>query len=226
MDRKVIKMANQIIKDIKTKHKSNLKELDVKQLLDYCAICNLYTDNSKNDIDTDLSSQSNQSSQSSPSISQITFSDEMNEIVDTKIPISNINEIIKLKEFKVRYKIFIKIIYCLIKLNISPFAIKKNNIFIKNFQTIRTNLYKERKKMLVWLKEQLDKYISTYKNFDIDEYFNVSQLFTIKIKIIDCVLEILNKLLNKNITKETETPHKLVSPFFYKKDTDYIEVYG
>lgn len=203
IDTKIIRMGLAISRYLQKKYKPDQDDIDVNQLIEYCE---LY------DLDSD--------STSSIELSQISFSDEI------MVEPVNIGNILKCPSFQSKYKIFIKVIYCLIKLNIPIFNVKKGNIFLKNVQTIRSNLYKERKRMLVELKEQIEEFISMYKNFDINDYLDLSKIFSIRIVIIDRILEIFQRLISGNILLESDTPCKIVSPHFYTKDTDYIEVYG
>jgi hypothetical protein len=212
------KMANSIINDIQHDFPNLLTNIDIKQLIEYCKLSNCI--DVKECEDNDIETLSDE-----VTISQLTFSDTVDSVNWENIKNTKIMTIIKKKSFINRYTLLIKIIYCLIKIGVSIFRKKNNNIIIKNFRTLKISLDKEKKNTIIWFRNELDDMICNKNKFTFEAYLKNHTTFSIKIKMIDKLINVINTFYEKGILDETDTLYQLISPFFYQYDDDYLEVY-
>lgn len=133
--------------------------------------------------------------------------------------------IIESNEFKQRYKFFVKIVFSAIKLGVNIFDIDDDVITIKNNYNILKSIDDRKKKLT-------NEYINTLKaiarhggQFTDTSYEKSNTEYVKKMKILDKLVQHINKIINTNILKKTDTLLTIILPFFYKY-TEFIEEYG
>jgi hypothetical protein len=125
------------------------------------------------------------------------------------------------------FKLFQKIIYFCLKLNINIFKKIKNNYFLKTINhTVESCIDKKK----IYIKEHIeDLNILTKKNVTNDNFTekitNLHQDLILKINLVDKIIKILEELACKNIICDNDNLLTLVIPFFIKHEL-YIEEYS
>jgi len=201
-------MSLGIVKMIGSKYsKGNIKDcLDITQIMN---ICKMYKNNTN--------------SNTSVSLNDIDFSSLE---FEKKIKSKNADNILESKEFKKKYAFFIKIIYACLKMDVDIFDIYKGVTVLKNNYALIKSV-DIRKKGLIGnhmdtLKSQqklsMHKINASYYETFIPEYIA-------KMKILDKIIESVNKLINADIIDNTDNLFTLILPYFYTY-TKYIEEYN
>ena len=140
----------------------------------------------------------------------------------------SINEILGTKNFKKRYCVFLKILYCSLLLDVNIFKTYREQEVFMNLYDMKHSFLKAKRKILVNLSTELLNGTRTYKDLHDVKHNEYTQLFTCispQLKTIDKIVSLLDKLIEHKIIHETDTIMSLVMPYFYKYDK-YIETYA
>lgn len=137
------------------------------------------------------------------------------------------DDILKSTNFMKRYHVFLKIIFSALLINVSLFKIYRDTEVFMNLYDMKNCFLKKKKTVLQDLTSQIDsntKTLNTLLEFKYTEYQKIFSITTTQIKVIDKVVSIIDKLVEKKILKENESVITLIMPFFYKYQ-NYIETY-
>lgn len=157
--------------------------------------------------------------------------DEISSEVDITAPINTSNqsqeEIIKSDNFIKRYKVFLKIIFSALLINVEIFKIYRDNQVFMNLYDMKNSFLKRKKKILHDVINNINDNTKILKDLLEIKYDNYEKIFSYsitQIKVIDKVVSIINKLINMKLLLETDSIISLIMPFFYKYET-FIETY-
>jgi hypothetical protein len=137
-------------------------------------------------------------------------------------------KIIKDKKFKLKYTVFLKILYCVIILEVSFYKKTNDCSIARTLGDLKNSFLKKKKNSVTKMIEEFKENSSTLKklnNVKYDQYTNFANCHISIIKIIDKVISIIDKLINHNIIKESDTVLDLLMPYFYDYH-NYIEIYS
>ena len=135
------------------------------------------------------------------------------------------NDIVKSPEFKQKYSFFVRVIYACLKIDVEIFDIDDNDISLKNNYRLIEAL-KQKKKQLVTEHIDLLKQLQKNPSKKISgEYEEFSHNFIVKNKILDKILEYINKALKNAIFDNNDNLLSLIIPYFYVH-IDFIEEYN
>lgn len=156
---------------------------------------------------------------------------ELSSEVDINSPIMAENktktEILKSDNFIKRYSVFLKIIFSALLMNVEIFKIYRDNQVFLNLYDMKNSFLKRKKKILQDIITYVDdnsKILKSLLDIKHTDYQNIFAIALTQMKVIDKVISIINKLIDNNLLKETESIISLVMPFFYKYQ-DFIETY-
>lgn len=205
----VSSMASSINKMIAAKYKEYDSDecLDIRQIKD---ICNLYKTKS-NVID-------------SISLSEINFSTP-NLKKNTRVNKKNQIEILKAPEFMKKYSFFIKILYSCLKMDVELFNTDDDVLTLKNNYHVIKSLEAQKKNLINQHIEVLKlQHKNVFQPVSID-YEKFYKAYITKIKIIDKIIYLLNKIIKSGICENTDNLLSLILPYFYTY-TEFIEEYN
>ncbi|BCS83010.1 hypothetical protein QLL95_gp1113 [Cotonvirus japonicus] len=136
----------------------------------------------------------------------------------------NYMNVITTQEFIKKYSFFVKIIYACLKLDIGLFNIDKDILILKNnYQLIKTLEIKKKQLLFEHINILKNQCRNITENIG-DEYDNYLENYLTKIKIIDKIYTLLNKLIKQNILENRDNMLSLILPYFYTYP-EYIEEY-
>ncbi|MEM0354202.1 MAG: hypothetical protein QXW79_01335 [Thermoplasmata archaeon] len=135
------------------------------------------------------------------------------------------DNILKSKEFVKKYKFIIKVLYVCLKIDVDIFDIGDNMVTIKNnYQLIKSLINKKRKLIMEHINVLREHYQNIEKQIDV-EYENYHNSYLSKIRLVDKLINYINKLVDFGILKKTDNLLTLILPYFYNY-TKYIEEYN
>jgi hypothetical protein len=161
----------------------------------------------------------------SQTITEISSEVDINDPIDTDL--KSKDEIIKSTNFIKRYTVFLKIIFSALLINVEIFKIYRDNQVFMNLYDMKNSFLKRKKKILQEITIQIDDNTKLLKNLLEITYLDYQKIFSItitQIKVIDKVVSIINKIIERKLITETESIMNLVMPYFYKYQ-DFIETY-
>lgn len=200
-------MANNIIKMVNLKfEKDVIKDcIDILQLIN---VCNLYKDNN--------------GSNTSVSLNDIDFSSpKFKKMINKKS-----GNILESAEFKKKYIFLIKIIYTCLKMNINIFDINDSTLTFKNNYCLIKSIEIQKKNIILdHINELKVQHRRASHKIDLLEYETYNSDYIIKIKILDKIIESIQKIIKANVLNITDNLFALILPYFYIY-TKYIEEYN
>jgi hypothetical protein len=186
----------------------DVDSLDVKQIIDLCSIYKISDSHKKGtDIMTD------DLYMSSPNFKKSTKTDKK-----TKLKIDT-------DEFKKKYAFFIKIIYSCLRLNIQLFNETDDGDILKNNYQLLKSLEKKKKDMITDHMNILKSHCHKLQEDIDDNYSEYVENYIKRMKIIQNIMNTINKLLTRKIMEKTDNLLNLLLPYFYSYNR-YIESYG
>ncbi len=165
----------------------------------------------------------------------VSSSDQIDEIsseVDITSPIDTSgrsqDEIIKSSNFIKRYKVFLKIIFSALLINVDIFKIYRDNQVFMNLYDMKNSFLKRKKKILQDVSNNINDNTKVLKDLLEVKYDSYEKIFLYsitQIKVIDKVVSIICKIIAMKLLSETDSIISLIMPFFYKYQ-DFIETYN
>lgn len=159
------------------------------------------------------------------SLSEIDISSPEFEKMDKKYKKMQIENILKSNRFVKKYSFFIKIIYSSLKLDVNIFNIKDDVVTLKNNYQLIKSLERKKKQIIMEHISILKMHHKKISQIMGPEYEKYCENCIAKIKIIDRIISLLNKLIHHEVLKNTDNLLTLILPYFYVY-TDFIEEYN
>jgi hypothetical protein len=129
------------------------------------------------------------------------------------------------KEFKNRYRFFIKILYSFFKIGAEIFDMDDGILILKNNRdTIKSLIALKKALISKHITILTQKYKNPNSKID-DEYNTFLTEFCSKSQIIDLLISRINSIISANVISANDSILSLILPYFYA-DSDFIEVYG
>lgn len=209
----LVHLCVEIIKIIENKYDAKIykKSVDIAQIKN---ICDLSLDSVVN-VDFDNSITLSEIKLSSPEFKKISKNSRK----------KNFKDVLKSEDFQKTYLQFIRLLHACLKIGIEIFESDDDIIVIKNnYHLIKT--LENRKKRLIADHINVLKMQSKNVANKIDaEYDDYSYTYIMKVRIIDKILEMINKMIKNGIMQNNDTLLSLILPYFYQYQ-NYIEEYN